>query len=92
MNRIADSLRQFIEENFLYGGDATFSDDDSFLELGLIDSTGVLELVTFIEDKAAGAVRCRFYFGSPTGFRRRRARQEPRSCLTVRCRLRSNTR
>lgn len=25
-------------------------DDDSFLELGLIDSTGILELVSFIEE------------------------------------------
>lgn len=49
MNNTANSLRKFIKENFLFGGDDTFSDQDSFLELGIIDSTGVLELVTFLE-------------------------------------------
>jgi acyl carrier protein len=44
-------VRGFIVENFLYGQDDGFNDDASFLEKGIIDSTGVLELVTFIEDK-----------------------------------------
>jgi acyl carrier protein len=44
-------VRGFIVENFLYGQDDNFSDEVSFLEKGIIDSTGVLELVTFIEDK-----------------------------------------
>jgi acyl carrier protein len=51
MNDIGWSLRQFIKENFLFGQDLTFADDDSFLELGIVDSTGVLELVTFIEER-----------------------------------------
>ncbi len=51
MNDIALPLRDFIRENFLFGQDAAFSDDDSFLEQGIIDSTGVLELVTFLEDQ-----------------------------------------
>ena len=42
-------LREFIKSNFLFGREDSFSDDDSFLELGIIDSTGVLELVTFVE-------------------------------------------
>jgi acyl carrier protein len=50
MNHIASSLRQFIRENFLFGQEPTFADQDSLLELGIVDSTGVLELVTFIED------------------------------------------
>jgi len=49
MNDTASILRTFIRENFLYGLETAFSDDDSFLELGLIDSTGVLELVAYIE-------------------------------------------
>ncbi len=49
MNDTASTLRAFIRENFLYGMETRFSDDDSFLELGLIDSTGVLELVAFLE-------------------------------------------
>lgn len=45
-------IRQFIVENFLYGrDDHTLVDDVSFLEKGIIDSTGVLELVAFIEEK-----------------------------------------
>lgn len=44
-------VRNFIVENFLYGQDDGFGDDISFLEKGIIDSTGILELVTFVEDK-----------------------------------------
>jgi|WetSurSiteA1Bulk_404760.scaffolds.fasta_scaffold200864_1 acyl carrier protein len=45
-------LRQFIVDNFLYGrDDNTLGDNISFLEKGIIDSTGILELVSFIEDK-----------------------------------------
>ncbi len=45
-------LRQFVIDNFLFGknGDS-FTDDDSFLEKGIIDSTGVLELVAFLQSK-----------------------------------------
>jgi len=49
-------IRNFIVENFLYGQDDNFTDDVSFLEKGIIDSTGVLELVTFVEDKFGIAV------------------------------------
>ena len=49
MNDVPSALRRFIQENFLYGQEAAFSDDDSFLEQGIIDSTGVLELVAFLE-------------------------------------------
>lgn len=44
-----DVLRRFVEQNLLFGEAATFAESDSFLELGLIDSTGVLELVAFVE-------------------------------------------
>ena len=47
-----EELRRFIIDNFLFGvEDSQFSDDDSFLEKGLIDSTGVLELVGFVEEQ-----------------------------------------
>ncbi len=46
-----EELRKFIVENFLYGqDDGNLTDDVSFLEKGIIDSTGVLELVSFIEE------------------------------------------
>ena len=49
MSNLAASLREFIKENFLFGGEDSFSDGDSFLELGIVDSTGVLELITHLE-------------------------------------------
>jgi acyl carrier protein len=49
MRTIEDELRRFIVDNFLYGREEAFSDDASFLEMGMIDSTGILELVTFLE-------------------------------------------
>jgi acyl carrier protein len=45
-------LRQFIVENFLFGKEESpLGSDDSLLDLGIIDSTGVLELVGFLEQK-----------------------------------------
>ncbi len=49
MNDISATLRTFVCENFLFGEDFALGDEDSFLEHGLIDSTGVLELVAFLE-------------------------------------------
>jgi acyl carrier protein len=44
-------LRQFICDNFLFGLQRySFSDDDSLLEKRIIDSTGVLELIAFLEE------------------------------------------
>jgi len=43
------SIRKFIIDNFLFGEDTSLAADASFLENGVIDSTGVLELITFIE-------------------------------------------
>ena len=43
-------IRNFIVENFLFGDTANpLNDEDSFLENGIIDSTGVLELVSHLE-------------------------------------------
>ncbi|MEX0728410.1 MAG: acyl carrier protein [Planctomycetaceae bacterium] len=47
---IGYSIREFVIDNFLYG-QGTVTDQESFLQAGLIDSTGVLELVTFLEDR-----------------------------------------
>jgi len=43
-------IRNFIEENFILDGNDNLSSEDSLLEKGIIDSTGVLELVAFIEE------------------------------------------
>jgi len=37
-------------ENFLFGNNENLEDNISFLEEGIIDSTGILELVAFIEE------------------------------------------
>ena len=44
-------LREFIVENFLFGKDEGLEDDASFLDEGIIDSTGILELVNFLEEE-----------------------------------------
>lgn len=49
---IQQTLRAFITENFLpQSGADSFEDSDSFMEKGIIDSTGVLELLEFIEER-----------------------------------------
>ena len=48
---IAQRLRSFIQENFLYmRPDLQFADDDSLLAKGVIDSLGVMEIVGFLEE------------------------------------------
>jgi acyl carrier protein len=42
-------LKGFIAANFLYGDTSALHDDTSFLQGGVIDSTGILELVFFLE-------------------------------------------
>lgn len=49
---VDQEIREFIVENFLFGGkDIPLGNDDSFLQKGFIDSTGILEVVSFIEEK-----------------------------------------
>lgn len=48
---IEPAIRQFIAQNFMYReGVNSLTDQQSLLEQGLIDSTGVLELVFFLEN------------------------------------------
>lgn len=49
---IRDSVKAFVVENFLFGDTSHgLVGTDSLIENGVIDSTGVLELVAFIEDR-----------------------------------------
>ena len=48
---VSAAIHQFIVENFLFGEDGNLEDATSFLESGIIDSTGILELVAFLEGK-----------------------------------------
>jgi acyl carrier protein len=42
-------VRSFVVDNFLFGKGESLSSSDSLLSKGVIDSTGVLELITFLE-------------------------------------------
>ena len=42
-------VRKFVVDSFLLGRGGDLSDSDSFLEKGVLDSTGVLELVAFLD-------------------------------------------
>ena len=51
MSETVKKLREYIFENFLFTEDENALDNnDSFMENGIIDSTGILEVVTFIEE------------------------------------------
>lgn len=45
------ALRRYVLENHLFtDDDAALKDADSFLETGILDSTGIMELILFIEE------------------------------------------
>jgi len=47
---LVPEIREFIVANFLFGrAEHALEDDESFLASGIIDSTGVLELIGFLE-------------------------------------------
>jgi acyl carrier protein len=57
METIQQDIRNFIISNFMFGqGGEGLADDQSFLETGVIDSTGVLELIAFLEQQFGIAV------------------------------------
>ncbi len=51
MRDTKQKIKEFIIENFLFGNDEGLKDDTSFLEEGIIDSTGILELVNYLEEE-----------------------------------------
>jgi acyl carrier protein len=46
-----NELRQFVASNFLFSDDFALGDSASFLDAGIIDSTGVLQLIEFLEER-----------------------------------------
>ena len=46
-----ESVREFIVENFLFGDEEGLENDSSFFDSGIVDSTGILEIVSFIEEE-----------------------------------------
>ena len=53
---IEREIYNFVVENFLFGKADGLGRDESLLGKGVIDSTGVLELVTFLQEHFAIAV------------------------------------
>ena len=51
MNELKQKLRAFIVDNFLFGADEPFADGDSLMDSGIVDSTGVLELIAYLEEQ-----------------------------------------
>jgi len=50
IKEIKNEIRSYMKENFLFGyKDDELLDDTSFLEIGVLDSTGIMELVAFLE-------------------------------------------
>ena len=47
---IREQVRAFISKNFYLPDPAALTDDASFLDGGIVDSTGILEVVAFLEE------------------------------------------
>ncbi|MDR0305561.1 MAG: acyl carrier protein [Chitinispirillales bacterium] len=51
---VKTAVIEFINRNFLMGtSQIKYEENDSLLEKGIVDSTGVLEMVSFIQDRFA---------------------------------------
>ncbi len=49
--RVIADVKQFIIDNFMFGNESEkISTEESFMENGIIDSTGILELIDFTEE------------------------------------------
>lgn len=49
---IKSDLREFITMNYLFSDNSGMvADEDSLIESGVIDSTGILELIEFLEER-----------------------------------------
>lgn len=54
---VKSEIRAFIVENFLFGDESQVpADETSLIETDLVDSTGILEMVLFLEERFAISV------------------------------------
>lgn len=53
---IKDQIKNFISENFVTADVSLIDDTESLLDAGIIDSTSILELISFIEEEFGIAV------------------------------------
>ena len=51
MEDLKSQIRSFIVDNFLFGDDDGLDDQISFLDSGIVDSMGILEIVNFISEE-----------------------------------------
>jgi acyl carrier protein len=49
---VAKDVKKFIESRFLFNSfECTIDEDTSFMESGIVDSTGILELIAFLQEQ-----------------------------------------
>jgi acyl carrier protein len=48
---LQQEIRNFIVENFLFGEEKGLTDNSSFIKEGIVDSTGIMQLVSFLQDQ-----------------------------------------
>jgi len=54
---VSDAVRSYILENYLFTDDASALDNsESFMEKGIVDSTGMMEVISFLEEEFSIAV------------------------------------
>ena len=53
MNDISAKIRSYIVTTFLFGDGSKLDDETSFLENSILDSTGMLELINYVEQQFA---------------------------------------
>ena len=52
IEQVTQRIRNFVLENYMFGYDESeLCNDSSLLDLGIIDSTGIMELVVFLENE-----------------------------------------
>jgi len=51
MDNMRERIRSFLIDNFLFGDEEGLEDQTSFLDAGIVDSTGILELVDFLDNE-----------------------------------------
>jgi acyl carrier protein len=56
MTELTEQIRSFVTSNFYVADPAALENDASLLDLGVIDSTGVLEVVSYLEETFGIAV------------------------------------
>jgi acyl carrier protein len=48
---IQQDIREYIVDTFLFGEDGGLQDDSSFLAEGIVDSTGIMQLVSYLQEQ-----------------------------------------